>query len=527
MPTLQLTIPAQDGDRPGIKIKPREVHDWLDNLPYLDLKRAARLASEQLRLMNRQPLPPAARAEMLGDFLGTYQRLSDSLPANPGKNDPLRPQLKRLCQDICFGYKIVTHELVNKRGGFIETRSLPLALLGAIYTLGLQLMHYYSNYQRAPRALWSECLMLYKYAWQSGREHYTTQLPGSGECQIDASFRLIATLRLADPYNLPPGMAPLLRQYFGSHLNLSKIDTEAQSGTDCLNLKLSDRYADDTPDDDLLFLDISALMEQMATDIDKLEQYRQVQAIGLPPEIPALPLRQTLRKTLEHWRMLPTRKTEREDASARIELVTGLDAAYCMINRGRRFDPSLFLAPGHENVIDLGAQPVLEHTELGMPESFACTSINRSSGGLALRYRGALPTHPRVGQLVALHRPGARSGVGWVIAVGRWLVEPESGSGFDLGLQYLAREPRPVVIRVLDEAGLGGDFQPAIGAVQKRGENRLYTLLTRGGGVQPGNNVVIYDQSGQLHVVCTELLESGPGFERLVYQLADENSDAV
>ncbi|HHJ15392.1 MAG TPA: hypothetical protein ENJ80_01710 [Gammaproteobacteria bacterium] len=525
MPTLQLTIPAQDGNRPGRKIKPREVHEWLENLPYLDLKRAARLASEQLRLMNRQPLSPAARAEMLGDFLGTYQRLGESLPGRQDENNLLRPRLKRLCQDICFGYKIITHELVNKRGGFIETRSLPLALLGAIYTLGLQLMHYYANYQRAPRALWSECLMLYKYAWQSGREHYTTSLPGSGECQIDTSFRLIATLRLADPYHLPPGMAPVLHHYFHAHSDLGRIVTEAESESGAANFRLSDRYADDSPDDPL-FLDLTALMEQMAEDIDKLEQYRQARAIGLPAEIPALPLLQTLRKTLEHWRILPTRKTEREETSARIELVSGLDAAYCMVNRGRRFDPSLFLAPGHENVIDLGARPVPENTDQGMPESFACTGINRCSGGLALRYRGTRKPHPRVGQLVALHRPGARSGARWVVAVGRWLVEPESGSGFDLGLQYLVREPRPVVIRVLDEAGLGGDFQPAIGAVQKRGENRLYTLLTRGGSVRPGDKVVIYDQAEQLHAECTELLESGPGFERLVYRPADENSDA-
>ena len=81
--TLQLTIPAQNDNRPGVKIKPREVCEWLDNLPYLDLPRAAQAASKQLRLMNRQMLAPAARLEILGHFLGTYKRLNESQPNLP------------------------------------------------------------------------------------------------------------------------------------------------------------------------------------------------------------------------------------------------------------------------------------------------------------------------------------------------------------------------------------------------------------------------------------------------------------
>jgi len=172
-------------------------------------------------------------------------------------------------------------------------------------------------------------------------------------------------------------------------------------------------------------------------------------------------------------------------------------------------------------VIDLGAKPSPDlPLDQGEPDTFQCSSINRSSGGLAVSYRSTHPFHPRVGQLVAIRRPGA--GSGWVIAVGRWLVEPESGPGFDLGLQYMAREPKPVVIRILDAEGLGGAFQPAITALQKRGQRRVHTLFTRGGEARVGDEITVYDQAGQHHGRCTELLESGPGFERLIYESADE-----
>lgn len=515
---LQLTIPAQNSNRPGVKIKPREVGTWLENLPYLDLQRAARAASQQLRLMNRQTLVPAARLEILGHFLGTYHRLNESLPTNPVDADAIQPLLKRLCQDIGFGYKIVAHELINKRSGFMEPRSLPLALLGSIYTLGLQLSYYYADYQRAPRALWSECLALYNYAWQAGRESYSADLPGSGKTQIDMSFHLIALLRLADPYCLPAGMIPVLRKYFEAHGGLVIIESDADSmdmGVPLTGLEHTGEATADNP----LHLKFSALMEQMEKDINHLQQHSQSQALGLPPEVPASTLLRTLLQIQDRWKNLRSRTAERQAAHARIELVSGLDAAYCALNKGRWFNPALFLAPGHESITDPGKQPSRDAVSHKTPDLFSCTSINRSSGGLAVSYRGTQTTHPRVGQLVALRRPGEKYSAGWLIAVVRWLMESGPGSGFDLGIQYLAREPRPVVICV-KVSGLGGDYQPAVSAIQKRGQQRVHTLITRCGGIQIGDEVTIHDQSGGQHSArCTELLETDPGFERFIYEL--------
>ncbi len=528
---LQLTIPAQDRERTGIKIKPGEVRSWLDNLPFLDLQRTAWLAHEQLRLMNRQRLPAGARLEILGCFLGTYQRLADqgenwsgsrahpgAAGGNRGQDEELRALVKRLGQDIGFGYKIVVHELVNKSGGFMETRNLPLALLGAIQTLGLQLVDCYAGYRPAPRSLWSECLAMYGYAWQSGRENYSAVLPGFGEQQIDACFRVIALLRLADPYRLPSGMTLALRHYFNKHRDLCRIHSEAPTDKNCFRLKEAfQQTADDQ--DPHLYLEMDELLEHMDADIRKLAQYRQSQAIGLPAEIPALPLLRSLRQTFDHWRNHPTRNAEREETHARIDLVSGLNDAYCMINRGHWFDPSRFLTPGEENTIDLGAPPAADNDTLQqLPTLFGCSTINRSRGGLAVRYRGPQLPHPRVGQLIALRRPAPRSNAGWVVAVCRWLVESEDTAGCDLGLQYLAREPRAVVIRVIsEEDGLGGEYQAAIAATQKRGEQRVQTLITRSGEIRAGSRVTIYEQGHQQPFSCTEQLESGPGFERFIY----------
>lgn len=522
MSNLQLTVPAQNDERAGLRIKPREVQTWLDNLPFLDLHKSARLAHEQLRLMNRQPMIAGARLEILGHFLGTYQRLEESISGHSADAEALRQLVKRLCQDIGFGYKIVINELVNKRSGFMETRNLPMALIGAIHTLGLQLFDCYAGYQRAPRALWSECLALYGFAWQSGRETFAVELPGFGRRQIDESFRLSALLHLADPYQLPAGMAAALRSYFSSRVGLTQIHGELPEGKNCFQLQ--EAFQETSEDQDPhLYLELDDLLEQMQADHKKLEQTKQSRALGLGAQIPALPLLHSLAQIINHWQEHPTRVAERVETHARIDLVSGLNAAYCMINRGRCFDPELFLSRGNENVIDLAVIPAPDSSASpSLPTAFTCAGINRSTGGLAARYSGQLQPHPRVGQLVAVHRPGVQTSAGWVVAVCRWLVENENGSGFELGLQYIAREPRPVVVRSIDADGLGGDYQPAIAAVQKRGSQTVRTLITGSGlPVRPGSTLAVIEHGRPQPVVCSETLLSGSGFQRFIYKPAE------
>lgn len=523
MHNLQLTIPAQSDDPAGLKIKPREVRAWLDNLPFLDLQRTTRLTREQLRLMNRQAIAASTRLEILGQFLATYQRLINALPAQHHDADALLPLVKRLCQDISFGYKIVANQLVNQRSGFIESRSLPLALLGSVHTLGLQLLDCYSAYQSAPRSLWSECLALYGYAWQSGREQYSATLPGFGKQQIDASFRLSALIRLADPYQLPAGMITPLHQYLGQHIALSCVHASPPANKNCFQLKDAlqhQQVADEQGPH--LYLEVDDLLERIHLDIQKLEKTNQSRAIGVPPEVPAQPLLHSLKQTLEHWRQHPTRIAEREETHARIELVFGLHATYCMTNRQRPFDPALFLSPGQANDIELTANlSAIEPQKLDLPEYFSCTSLNRSSGGLAVRYQGDKKSCPRVGQLVALRRPEATAGNHWVVAACRWLMESENNNGFEMGMQYLTRDPRPVVIRLVDDSGLENEYEPAIAAVQKRDQEPVHTLITRSGNIQPGSQLSLYENGSQQPIRCIEQLDDCPGFQRFIYRPVD------
>jgi hypothetical protein len=100
----------------------------------------------------------------------------------------------------------------------------------------------------------------------------------------------------------------------------------------------------------------------------------------------------------------------------------------------------------------------------------------------------------------------------------RWLIESASGPGFDIGLQYLARDPGAIGICSAHSGNSGRNCLPALSAVQKRGEQRVHTLITRSGGLAVGEVISIYEKGRQYSARCVECLESGPGFDRFIYQ---------
>ncbi len=509
MQQLQLTIPAQVAQQTGAKTNPRELRSWLDDLPFLDGDRTVRLVRTQLRMMNRMSLAASRRLDLLELFLNTYQKLNEAHGAHP----EISVQVKNFCQDIGFGYKIATHDLVNRPHGFLEARQLPLALLGAIYLLGLQLQDCYSNYRRAPRSLWAECLALYNYAWRNEKEDFAAPLGTFGEQQIDRVFRLVALLHLTDPYRLPQGMAGALRLYFSQRIDLCRAQSEKTEDEVHLALLESRQRTEAARPQSYLYLEIDTLLARMRQDVDTLERQGRAASLGLPAETPVPALLRSLRQTLRYWQSQQSRGSERQQTQARIEVVCGLDAVYSVVNGGHCFDPACFSDPEQAQSIDLGAVAITTAAQ-EPPAPFCCDGINHSNGGLALRYCGRLAQRPQVGQLLALRRTG-RGNAGWVVAVCRWLIQGDDNRGFDMGLQYLTREPRPAAIHTLDAQG--GAFHAAIAALQKRGDTRLHTLIARSGSLLAGNRIVIYEQGRRQTVVCTERLEAGPSFERFVY----------
>ena len=523
MTTLQLTIPAQLDKAPrGVKIRPRDLSEWLDNLPYLDVLRAAQAAREQLRLLNRQPVAASQRLQILDAFQLSYQRLQGAVQSDKEAGGEILTQLRHLSQELAFGYKIVVNDLVNKRVPLGLKRQLGPALCGALENIGLHMTHYFTAHQAVPRALWCESVKLFHFAKQHKLDRQAIQLADGRRVSAARVFLTTALLRAADPYQLPPGTAWPLRCYLARHIEQGCLEGADDTLRTPLPLTIESRFDGcEATDTRPLQVDVSRLVELMEADIKRLRD-------KTAPQVPEFPdhtvttVTQVLERLVSAWRQQRERRAERSNVHQHLEVATGLEAAWYVLNRRRPFDPETFCAPDRDNEIDLALTPGMERANRQDYDIVDCLTLDHSTGGLSLRYRASGGEHPQVGQLVALHRADTPAHSGWVIAVCRWLVEHGPGHDCELGLQYLAREARPVTLYLPAASGAG--YQPAIASQQKRGERRLHTLLTHTGIYAPGRQFDLFDKGVKQTVRCAELLETAAGFERFVYTTTAEDN---
>ena len=517
MPTLQLTIPAQQISQSAIKIKPAEVHEWLDNLPYMNLARAAGVVSEQLRLMNRQPMAAAARLEIVDAFSSSLHRLLDIQSSSLVSKKDCSAALKRLTQDIGFGYKIVAIEMSEKPSSVSNRRTLANALGGSLHNLGMQLQHYYEQHQKAPRAIWDECVTLYEFSCEQELVGSRRSYPHLHDSEIGEIFRIITLSRLTDPYHLPGGIISILADYFHMHVQLCQVakGIPRKMHEYCIPMQASD-----DSEKEVLWLDITMLMSQLSADIMRLDGGSKSTVIGMAQEIPAASLQKALTQIFNHWQRGPSRSNDRKSIHASLDLAAGINDGYCQLNKGCPFDPSLYQSDANEPQSFPDTPAPTQSKKKQLPMIFSCVTVNRSEGGLALRYRdsGKISSAPASSQLLTIrHSVSGDPESNWVIGICRWIVQTENHNGFELGVEYLLGKPKAAVLR--DTATNGAiTHHPVICITHNNDHETLTSLIVAPDQIEPGREYELIDDGEIKNIRCTKSLESGVGFSQLAYR---------
>jgi hypothetical protein len=528
MSTLQLTIPTQLDDASGAsKVKPREVAEWLENLPFLDLQRTAPAIHQQLRLFNRMAIAPAQRLQILDAFRTGYARLRTSTPtASQPLNFDLKTLCKKQCQDLSFGYKIAINDLLHKKLIIGQKKLLAQAIGGALDCLGHQMTYYFEAYQRTPRSLWSETVMLFRFAQEKEIDQNRGKTINNDSTSLQQIFTSTALLHLADPYQLQPKAVWKLRGYLDHHGDKALLFDSSNmefSNTSSLIIDSSNEIKSH-----VLLVSISKLIKQIQNDLDLLAQPKKPVIAGFPAEFSSHEISHALKRVLATWGRLverkssilatmterSNRKSERMAVHQQLELASGISSMWYALNNQRGFDPQMF-DQKHGNEIDLGRAQDGNVNKPTYQYNFAnCSTINRSSGGVALHVELSDGMLLHVGQVVALHRPDADTGnTTWIIAVCRWLIERRANN-VDVGLQYLAREARPIAIRSRASNLSRVGVMPAF-AVKQKSQN---TLITPAGVCRQDALLDIYEEGVKTSVRCENLLEVCTGFERVSYQ---------
>ncbi|MEE9342163.1 MAG: hypothetical protein V3V12_00855 [Gammaproteobacteria bacterium] len=532
MSTLQLTIPTQleDASDAG-KAKPREVAQWLENLPFLDLQRTAPAIHQQLKLFNRMAISPTHRLQILDAFRQAYTRLRTSTSkTNQALNISLETLCKKLCQDLAFGYKIAINDLLNKKLAIGQKKQLAQAIGGALDCLSHHVTYFFADYYQTPRALWAEAVLLFRFAQEKGIEQQSLNTIDNESATLQQIFTGMALLQLSDPYQLQPGVVWKLRSYLDHHSDkVPLFDSSA------LDLSNQPKLIIDNNDDiktHILLAGISKITEQIHQDLDLLAQPKKPVIAGFANDTGTYHISHTLKRVLASWDRLieqkssqtallerSNRKTERKPVHQHLELAASVNSIWYMLNNQRAFDPQLY-DQKHDHEIDLGnIQDDNIERQAAEHKIATCSSINRSNGGVALHVELEEGMSLHVGQLVALHRPDASSGsAAWIVATCRWLMERRANN-VDIGLQYLARNARPIAIRSRISGVSRVGVMPAFAVTQNHHE----ALITSAGIFRPNALLDIYEQGRKQSVRCDQLLEASFGFERFTYQKVESD----
>lgn len=524
---MKLTIPAQHAQLDSaMEIRPRALREWVDALPCLAPELAARQVREQLQRLNRQPLPANQRLELLDLLAIAYWRLFDALLATPEGRIPAAEQaaiataLERCCQGLAFGYKIAVQDSLGEHRLFRGAKVRQRTLLQAIQYLGQQLKHRYAGYQRPPASLWTEIDQLYRYARQAGCH----QTPLSGQrgdaTSIEQAFLEVVLLKVGDPFQLPAGGLWEVWRYLRQYARLARLEPWKDDGRDtCLYLPATNPQADGYRHG--LGLDLRVLRQTVRQHVDQLRNNGAPTELGMSERVRANGAQHILERLLLGWQQQVERKAERSMPQADAELVVGLEATFCHLNRGLAFDRHAYEEPDDERdgEIDLGVQLAQwdPSREAEFP-SLPCRVVNRGAGGVGLRCGSTLEKAPRVGQLVGIRsqaRGNEEPGI-WFVASLRWL--RAETHGFELGAQYLAREPVPLAVRSRQPGHSGKEYHPALRTDLRQTERLWHMLITPPGLFATGRHLELVQGGRREQVRCVKLLESGGGFERFRFE---------
>lgn len=519
---------------PGIDTRPRPLHAWLHALPYVDAEKAARQVIGRLRDINHQHLSAGERLQLLAVFRHSYERLHDALRTLARHQDPLqRPGplalLAELTELMSFGYKYALRDSLAERQRWIKTRQLTQVANYTQQFLALLLVCRYQAYQPVPESCWRELGNLVRFAEtnQLGATRDSNVPFGQGELSVRAGYRVLAMLRLADPYRLP---GHLVWEAYGylmarqDRITLSNAALEGMpAGVFGLSLDHEPQGSRPPPAGGVernawRSLDGRELLGDAQLDLDRILAGAHPARIGFSDHLTATDAVQLLGRMLGQWTRSPQRKSPRFASAGPVEVASGLEAAYCLLNHGTPFDPADHAPPEDEDDIDFGLSvrrqaPVRRDFRL-----LSCPTRDRGNGGVALLGHATDGLGLRVGQLLLVRSPGGAPGAAcdWLVGVVRWLIS--RGDDGEAGVQYIARECSPVVVQ--PTTGANRDCQPALRTRLLLPNGNRLDVLIGPRGLYRDKAVLELRQHGQAHRIrCTHLLESGSGFERFSYEV--------
>ena len=541
---LPLSVPQISArDIAGVELDPIKVNQWLESLPLLNVADTSRKLFSTLSTHNRVAFDDAQRLALLELFRQPVRQISLELTKQyiglplplAEKHKSIAEQNRQFQLEMAHGYKRLALNAIarNDAIGVAATQAtLARVIQRAIRHLTEVLAVSFQTYSPYPADVWKEIHALYSHAENfklAGMEVDDPLNKAVAKSSIDHAYKQALLLDFSDPYNLPPRMIDRVHHYLDRWAPLAQLSvaTAAYEPTcqflidpqhDQAGAAYSAYASLDNPKRYRLLKTVD-LARQVYTQLTLLKGGQTPPADGLKEDFFVEAGQDVLRRVLSAWGINPQRSFRRSPRTGhQIEMAIGLEAINYWINGGRKFVvSSSFVGPIPQQRTQIGAGDARPANAKLPPRDFSTWDIDdESAGGLSLSKRGNINVHIQVGDLIITRTPG--DGNPWSIGVIRWVRSPGS-SNIEIGIQRLAPNADPVVIKTVAEDNKESDFLPALLLPEIRPLKQPQSLVTHRGVCKP-DSLIYMDNGYRLYKIePAKLIEAGHSFEQFRFEI--------
>jgi hypothetical protein len=506
MDPLKLSVPEQHNyTDPTVERDVNRLHNWLTNLPLMDVVETVRLVHGALDALNEQKLPAKQRFQYLEEYRATAQRLFVTVdPLHLRQLALSKPQrqeaidgVERLFLSMAGGYKLIVVERYQASDKGPPDPLFGHAINRALEQLGYSLLDSYRFYRAVEPQLIAESHQLYRLARHQGLLGCCVDEDDeqAAAATIAMLYHTSMLLSLTDPFRLAEGEVSLLFDVLMQHVASCRIipgNSWTGSGEGLFLVELgSDRLP--VPCNTLqppvkacdpYLLDATAVLSAVRERLAKTPAKVRMQS----------PEAMVLRRLLPEAAGEDKRREQRHADSRWVNLLLGVSDIHQHLVRAARKEPEHLAG-------EQSAEPI------------TCRVLDSSEKGIKLAWDGCGAGDVRVGDLLGImEQQGGRPSL--MLAMIRSIRVYREG-GMEAGVQLLPGGLGPVTCHVTeqpDKVGLRALFMPASEA-----EQFTATLVAGKGLYEEGRRLLIDVGGRQVKARAGRRVLDSPVFDRFEF----------
>lgn len=538
---------------------------WVQDLPLGNVGAMSKLLYNSLREVNRLDIGWRERHRFLELFRQPIEYVQDQLNRRyttvsfplPPKTQQIAELSKALAGEMALGYKTAIEEMLGSSFLSRDNAALTEMVHRAVHYLSCSLLTSYKTYSPHAEDSWFELHMLYLHA--EHKKIHTKPVADSQNKALPKSsiarlYKQILLLALASPFRMRQGEAQAVYNALGrwaGHAHI--IPYNDPSAAEALFVVHLD--SDDAPD-------FQAFNHRDCnTELCRLVDTRQLSHL-LQEELSYLGARgksdegisaELFYRLIRCWGIAPKRSFSRNDKEASLEVVVGLSSLHRALAtelgdesqlRGKAEYKSktvvavsqptskdvwnIFstdkLGQQYQNYQQSQAQQPEEKTpKPSVPRQY-WQIRNESAGGYRLAIEKNEGAKVQVGELLGL-RPRYSNGT-CEVGVIRWMRQPADG-GLELGVQVLAPQVIPVMLRRTRLKEKAAEFQPALLLPEVPAIAQTATLLTPIMLFDTGAELQLHHPQHEIRIILSERGQETGSFTQYRFETKEEAQQAI